>query len=196
MAESKVEIANGALIKIGAKQIQGFTDDTVEGRTVNLRYEPCRRAVLRMHPWNCALKRVKLSPLSTTPAFGYDQQFELPGDWLRIIQVNWQLDHDYRIENNRIHIDQEEVDLLYLYDLEDTAKMDALLSEAISAYLAYDIAYKITQRSEVRAEMFEIFRATMSRAATVDSQEDARRIIDASEWVDSRFGLIDDRSGK
>ena len=43
--------------------------------------------MLRAHPWNCAIKRVILSPDVEMPAFGYTYQFTLPADWIRTLSV-------------------------------------------------------------------------------------------------------------
>lgn len=196
MAGSKVAIANSALIKIGATPILSLDDDTKEGRTCKARYDEVRRIVLRLHPWNCAIKRVILSPLSTDPVFGFTNQFELPADCLRVLYPNVDSDPEYRVEGRTIQIDSSEIQLKYVYDLEDTSKMDVLLAEAISTYLAFDIAYAITQKDSVRDAMFGLWRNIESKAKTIDAQEDSRSVLEADTWVEERFYDGIDRSGR
>lgn len=196
MAEGIVEICNSALVKIGAKTILALDENSKESRTCSVRYDPVRRLVLRSHPWNSAIKRVVLSPLSTAPVFGTTQQFQLPADCLRVLQVNYLDDKYYRIEGRTIQVSADEVDLKYVYDLEDTGQMDALLSEAIAAYLAFDISYAITQDNAVQNAMFAAWQRISSKAKTVDGQEDSRMFLDASEWVDSRLSSGLDESAR
>ncbi len=80
MPSSFVEIANSAIVKVGGRSIQSLDDDTVEAKTCKLRMEPCKRIVLRMHPWNFAIERVSLAPLVSTPAFEFSAEFQLPSD--------------------------------------------------------------------------------------------------------------------
>ncbi len=67
MAQSNTEVANAALLKIGAKPSATIlADSTPEGEVCLARLEICKRAVLRMHPWNFAIKRASLSPTFVT----------------------------------------------------------------------------------------------------------------------------------
>jgi hypothetical protein len=192
MAESIVEICNSALVKIGAKTILSLTDDSKEANICSVRYNPVRRMVLRSHPWNSAIKRVVISPLTTTPVFGTTNQFELPADCLRVLEVNYSDDCYYRIEGRTIQVSADEINLKYVYDLKDTGQMDSLLSEAIGTYLAFDISYAITEDSAVQNAMAGLWSSIVRTAKTVDGQEDSRMFLDASEWMDSRInGAVD-----
>lgn len=63
MAQSAVEVANAALSKLGSnKFITTLADGTVESIACNDRLDVCKRALLRMHPWNFAMKRASLTP--------------------------------------------------------------------------------------------------------------------------------------
>jgi hypothetical protein len=56
MAES-VTIANAALVHLGGQLITALTDTSREAKFCNERIAKARKAVLRMHPWNFAMKR-------------------------------------------------------------------------------------------------------------------------------------------
>lgn len=67
----KLVIANGALLRLGAKKIDSFSEQTDSARACLQWIDPVRREALRAHPWNFALKRKKLNgfPQATlTPA--------------------------------------------------------------------------------------------------------------------------------
>jgi hypothetical protein len=61
MAVTDVSIANMALSHVGQhNQIAALSDSTEAARQCNLHFEPVRDALLRSHPWNFAVKRVRL----------------------------------------------------------------------------------------------------------------------------------------
>ena len=49
---SKVEIANRALQKLGAKRIASLSEDSRNARAINAAYDTLREAELRAHTWS------------------------------------------------------------------------------------------------------------------------------------------------
>lgn len=96
---SSVSICSNALLALGAHPINDFDEDTDHARLCANLYPTVRNKLLRAHLWNCAIKRVVLSPVSSAPEFGYGYQFSLPGDLIRVLSVGESRDDiDYRIE--------------------------------------------------------------------------------------------------
>lgn len=62
MAQSDLECANIALTKIGAAKITALADNTETAIVCNLVIDPLKKSLLRMSPWNFAIKRANLSP--------------------------------------------------------------------------------------------------------------------------------------
>lgn len=62
MAQSQLEVANAALYKIGQSKISSLGASDENAIACNDRLEICKRAVLRMHPWNFAIKRASIEP--------------------------------------------------------------------------------------------------------------------------------------
>src|SRR5687767_3376039 len=62
MAQSDVECANIALTKLGAAKITTLSDTTETAIAANLCLGPLKKALLRAHPWNFAIKRKRLTP--------------------------------------------------------------------------------------------------------------------------------------
>jgi hypothetical protein len=186
MATSDVEICNSAITKIGGATIMSLSDETVEAATCNLRLDPCRRIVLRMHPWNCAIGRVELAPDVDVPAFDFTSQFTLPADCLRVLEVAD--DIEYRIEGRKIVSDGTSISLKYLKNVTDPTQLDELVSEAIACYLAYDIAYKVTQKTSVQDACWKQLQLVLRQAKTVDAQEERDYEIQANTLLESRIG--------
>jgi hypothetical protein len=87
-----------------------------------------RNYVLRRHPWNCAVKRVTLSPDVTSPGFDYAFQFTLPSDYLKVLQVGeYGAEVDYRIESGKLLSDDNPCLLRYIWRNDNPATWDDLL---------------------------------------------------------------------
>ena len=84
----KVEIANRALTKLGAERILLLTDPSKEARVMNAMFDTVMDAELRRHRWKFALKRATLPALVATPEWGYAYAYQLPSDFLALVQVN------------------------------------------------------------------------------------------------------------
>lgn len=61
MATNNLEIANGALLRLGAKPITLLTEETARAKLCNAWIDKVRRQALRAHPWHCALARTLLN---------------------------------------------------------------------------------------------------------------------------------------
>ena len=167
---SVVQICNSALNQLGASSITALTDDSKNARLCNERYTTIRDAVFRAHPWNCLIKRVQLAQDSDTPAWGFDYQYTLPADCLRILGIK-DYNSDYKVEGRKLLISESEVYLIYLAQITDVNELDVLLRETISAHLAQDIAYAITANLQVANLMAEKYQAKLSEARHADSSE-------------------------
>ncbi|MEI1745805.1 hypothetical protein V8P95_15290 [Acinetobacter baumannii] len=109
----KVHIINNALSLIGAASITSFEENTANARRVKKIYDTSRKALLRLHPFQCSIKRIKLTPLTEAPVFGYAYQYQLPDDLIRIINANTE---DYTIETDKLLSDSNELNLVYVFD--------------------------------------------------------------------------------
>ena len=188
MPDSWVQVANSALTKLGDSLIVSFDDDSPRAALVKERYQPARDHVLRMHPWNCAMKRVSSANLSSpAPAFDYTYYHSLPDDWLRTIFIGPD-GTDYRIEGRYIATDATELEHRYIRRVSDPTEIDTLCGEAIAFYLAWDICTRLQQNGEIKQEMWNGFQAMLRTAKTVDAQEEPTKELRANEWLDSRWG--------
>lgn len=183
---SPVAICNGAVLKLGCDIIQSLTDNNNVAKVCNARYTVLRDELLRSHPWKFALKRVSLAPLDSTPAFGYEQQFQLPPDCLRPFIVN-ENKYDWTQEGELILTNQEEVQLIYIARVPE-AKFDANFSELLSSRIAMDICYKLTQSNprsqELRAEYLVML--ADARSFSAQSAKTEKYII-ADDFINVRY---------
>lgn len=84
---SDLDIANLALVMIGAQRIAALTDNSRNARELNAIYVFYRESELRAHNWGFAINRVILPALSETPPFGFQFYYQKPPDMLKLIEA-------------------------------------------------------------------------------------------------------------
>lgn len=188
---SMVDIANRALQKLGAERITSLTQDTENARAVNACYEIVRDAELRSHPWNFAIKRAQLAEDAIGPAFGFDAQFTLPSDFLRLMppdeNANYN-DLDWQIEGKKILTnDSGPLNIRYIYRVTDTAEYDSLFIEMFACKLAAELCEQLTQ-SNSKAQMVrdDYIRATRE-AKRLNAFENKPSEQQTDTWITGRL---------
>lgn len=84
---SQVSICNQALGWIGANLITSLDDDNREAQLCKTNFDDLRDAVLEEREWTFAVRRITLAPLLLTPKYGYGNQFLLPPQVIRVLNV-------------------------------------------------------------------------------------------------------------
>lgn len=168
-----VQVCSNALLTLGQRPINSFQDlsDSVLA-AANL-WPMVRDAVLRAHPWNCATKRVVLSPETTAPAFGYDYRFILPGDCLRVLSVGRDQSEEfpYVIESGELLCDESVVYLRYVWRNELPATWDAILNRAMTAAMAEVLAVPATGDLQKKQAANNDYLLALQQARAIDGQE-------------------------
>lgn len=197
---SQVEIANRALTKLGAARIISFDDDNKQARAVKSMFEIVRDAELRAHLWSFSVKRVSLAALSTTPTWGFDYEYQLPSDYLRLVQVNDvypgpSLD-DYRnasvaeyvVESRKILTNlTAPLNIRYMARIEDTTQWDATFVEALASRLAFEMCEDLTQSNTKKDSARQDYREALIAAIRSDGIEQPPQDLPDDGWVLSRL---------
>lgn len=197
MATSEVQIANAALIKLGAGRITAFTDDHEHARIMGERYPLVRDAELTRHVWRFAVGRDELAALADAPAFGYAYQYQVPTDFLRLIsagdyapgldmaEIRGGLDmEDYTIEGRLILTDYPApLSIRYVRKVTDVSQFDPAFCEALASRLAYETALKIADSTSTKEQAGADYKAAIREAIRANVlQLPAQRIPDNS-WI-------------
>lgn len=185
MASSDIDIVNRALGLLGAKFITSLTEDTKEANFSNTLYADSRNAVFRAHPWNCLTKRVSLSLLSTTPAYDFDFEFQLPADFLRIVTPE-DPTLIYKIEGNKLLTYEDTFKTTYIAKITTVAQYDALLIDTLAARLAHDLAMPLVQNLKTLEAMRSLYLQKLQEARSVDAMEGTPEGLEAEFYIESR----------
>ncbi len=188
MSATPVSICSNALLMLGDDPISSFNDGTDRALLAANTWESARDYVLRSHPWNCATKRVILAPDGTAPAFGWNYQFQLPADWLRVLAVGEEGERPrYAIEGRKILFDETQLKLTYLFRNEVPATWDALLVHAMTLVMRAIFSYPITQSGSIEQLVESTMAPLLRQARSVDGQEEPPQAMDDSPLMQSRF---------
>ena len=185
---SSVSVCSNALVMLGGAPFSSFEEPKPHVRIAANLYPTVRDDVLRLHNWNCATDRVILAPMATPPAFDFAYQFQLPGDWLRTIQVGKKGEPlEYRAEGQRLLANVTALPLVYSFrnTVEDTWSTN--LIHLLELAMAAKMAYAVTSSSSVRDSYRDEFARELKVAKAVDGQDDPPEEFAEGSFVESRF---------
>lgn len=165
---TKVDIANQALSLIGADSITSFEENTSTARRMKTVYDTSRKALLRLHPFQCSTKRIQLNPISKQPEFGYTYQFQLPDDLIRIINTNTE---DYTVETDKLLSNSNQLNLVYVFDNKNEETYDSLFIESLVLYLAYKLSKAVTGSQGTSDSYYMQCQELLRQAKATQAQE-------------------------
>src|SRR5688572_16383166 len=163
---AKIDIINWALGYIGEKAITNpDSPETPAGRRIVERYDPCRKEVIRRHPWNFAEIWANVN-ITTAPPFGYDDAYTLPEDFVRLLFIGDATCTDSRNRNFKLlnqgspnyrrvialnNSGDEELPIGYSADIQLLSQWDPLALKVFSYFLALDSAKGTTGKDSLVA---------------------------------------------
>ena len=194
MAETELTIANMALGRVGGKKIDVVDDTTNEGKQVGIHYEQTRNSLLRSFAWRFASGRDELDENSSTPDFGWEKQFDLPDDFVKLVGVfedngtskNLTLS-SFKIEGRLLLTNDTTVKILYVKQVTDTNLFDPLFIEALVLSLAVKLSMALGQDEKGRLELKRELISILSDIRVVDKQEqETVGRLGLQPWIDQR----------
>lgn len=188
MALTAIALCSRALIKVGAGTIASFEEGTAESEVCANLYPSIRDAMISSHPWNFATGQATLPLLVAEPVADYAHAFQLPSDFLRALSAGIGgrgQGLSYRLAENRLHCDSEEVVLTYVFR-PDEASFPPFFDQALIARLAAEFCIPLTE-STARAEfLHRIAEEEFRRAKLIDGQQDVPSSISSFPLVEVR----------
>jgi hypothetical protein len=191
---SSTDICNLALDLLSAGTVQDIeTPSNATEELLQRWYGLTRKKLLREHPWNFAIRRAQLAASSTAPAFGYNKQYPVPADFVRLLTINDSVytsdvpapSSHYKVENNHIltsnlFADASVLNITYVSDFTTVSQMDPLFVDLLAYEIAVGVAYKLAESQANVQRVAEILRQKSALAKAVDGQEDPPRVIERS----------------
>lgn len=188
MSTDSIELSSRALVKLGARPIGSFADETTEARVAASLYPLVRDALLCAHPWSFATTKVALTAEASEPVADFEHAFLLPDGFLKALSVG----HGargrglvFQIVNREIHTNTDEIVLSYVFRA-DEADFPPYFAAALVTRLAAEFCIPITENT-ARAERFSrLADEELRLAKLVDSQQDTPRRVEDFTLIEAR----------
>lgn len=182
MPQSEVDICNVALAEIGAEIIENFQDTSQTARLCRLFYDRSRDELLSEYRWNFALKRANLTLLTETPVYEFDNAYQLPTDLLRVWDTSLGSEA-WRIEDNVLLTDADEVCILYSARVEDVGKFSMSFRRTLELRVAASLALPLTREPSIANLFMNKFQEQLANARAYDSQENSPEVTGPGDEI-------------
>ncbi|SAL59660.1 gp11 [Caballeronia peredens] len=193
---SQAEICNRALTKLGAARITDVLENSKSARAMNALWDTVRKAELRRRIWQFATTRTTLPAVSPAPAWGFNNAFQLPSDFLRLVQVNDtfavpgltdyrdQDDSAYVIENNQIlTVFNAPLKIRYIQNVTEPGRFDPLFVEMLASKLAYEACEEITQSTSKKQAAKDDYKEALREAVATGAVERVPQGFPDDSWM-------------
>lgn len=186
------DIANLALDVLKEARISSIEDARPIAQWLKRNFYVTRDALLEEAEWNFALKRVSLPSMVDVPAFGWDKQYLLPGDCIRVLPLTCDgtlegAPISYEVEGGRILTDAiAPLKVRYVYRNENFSAYPATFVQALSGKLAVRMAHWLTGKSSFVQIAEGIYRDAMSKAWLADACQGSQPRPVSDAWVSAR----------
>lgn len=197
---SVIQVANRALTKLGSARITSLSDDVKAARSISSCFEDLRDDELRTSRWQFAMKRTTMAALADAPTFGYQYQYALPSDFLRLDMINDEfpaavMDNyigaetlDYTIEGNLILTDiAAPLKLRYISRIEDPNQWDVNFREMLASRIAAEICEDLTQSDTKKQAAWNDYKRAKSNAIRMGAIEKPPTTPPDNTWIISRI---------
>lgn len=197
---SQIEIVNRALYKLGAGRILSLADNVNRARVMADLWPTTRDLCLRSYLWSFALKRAILDPLADAPLWGYAKQFQLPADFLRMVQVNdifvGPSMSDYRnsdesmyaIEGQNLLCDlASPLKIRYIWRVNAEGLFVSDFCDALACFLALAGCQQITQSETKKESIRNDLKESLRNAMRVNAIEKPSQPIPDDTWMLGRL---------
>lgn len=189
MATTETDLANLALGHLGCARISELLENSPQAEHCRRMWGNCRDRLLRQYPWNFATKRVRLSALGQAPAFEWARAYQLPGDCLKVLEVNGCAagvgNTPFQIEAGAILTNFADCRLKYTRRIDQVSAWDAAFCELFSYELAKDIAPSFTLQPASIQMLDQLAAPARSRAQEANATETKPRVIGYFDRVDA-----------
>lgn len=194
---SQTDIINMALDLLEEEPMLDPDDDRAPIRWMKRNLQPAIDGMLRLHPWNFAVRRKALSAETGAPVSGWKRQYVLPPDCLRVLPLNdgtlLGRSVPYALEGRRILTNAEApIQIVYVGRPDDATVLDALFVQALAATLASRAANWITGKQSYAQALRQQAQELILQAQMVDALEGTPADPEADDFVMGRFtGPVD-----
>jgi hypothetical protein len=201
MSVTQSQICNLALAHIKQTQTLISNLDTDEGNVADilrLHYDIARQYVLNDHKWNFATKRESLALISDSASTRWTYQYSYPNNCISMREVEtndlttpipFEI-QNYNDDTKCVFTNQANAIGVFTFDATNPLVFSSGFVNAFSWYLASEIAPALSEDSRVQEACLTVYRNTITKARTMDSNEGEADATPDAAWDRARIGGI------
>ena len=217
MALNKIELFNRAIGEAGGRALLVTGDENnSEARYCNLYYDPVRRMLLRVAPWNCARKILPMVEIGTlaeeTSVYPWGYMYEYPEDCVKFRSLTASAPVDAapvssgdlqyapvyypegrynftigNVDGARVILSNAtNISGIYNFDNEDTETFDSGLEDAIVAALAAKLSIPLGGKLNLKQLLIAEAKEVIKSARVSDGNEVPRSVDHVPDWIAGR----------
>ena len=199
---SQLSIANHCLDLLGETSITDINASVERAERILAAWDDTRDAALRARSWRFSIARRSWAKDVAAPAWGFDNQFTIDGDVVRVLQVdeyypaavlsdfNNSDSAEFRIEGSKILTSLgSPLKVKVIVNSIDVGAWDACFARVMACDLADRLSTRITGSENIKARIKSERRDALSEARHANALEDPPTQIADSSWMASRFSV-------
>jgi hypothetical protein len=157
-------------------------DESKEAKLCKEQYEKQRDDLLRAHKWNFAIGRQQLAKSTDyVPPFKYESAFPYPANVLRVLKLDvnegralgereWAIEMDPSDYKKYIVCNEGSIAIEAIYRVPES-RFETMFAEVLATKIASDLAYALTNSSQLKALLFDQYKNMLADARAFDAQE-------------------------
>ncbi len=179
LSKDWLSLSNEALSLCNKDQIQSFKEGSQQSLSCSTLLPGIVSRVLYERDWKCARKRARIAADASEPAFGYEYQYSLPNDFLRVSEINAD---NWTVEGDKILADESPLEIIYIAFPSSPSSLNAELRSAIVYFLASEIALTLTSDSSMVSTYRSLAENEMARAKLNESAGEKDLVPEFNNW--------------
>jgi hypothetical protein len=198
---SRTQVINDGLRAISANLIADPDEDTESARQAKGVYEQVVRTELEGQAWYFAKDQASLPALADAPIFKYARAFNLPSDFLRLVEIEgrWAFSiirgvdteplPDYEMQGRAILTNLgAPLNIGYLRDVtSDPTLWSPAFAGVVSAALAVTLAMPLTKSEGMVSLAEKLYQKALRRAKTANAIQMPPQNIPDGSWITARL---------
>jgi hypothetical protein len=194
MAVTNVMLANAALSELGDYCIETWGESSAEMDDINEVWEYVLRETLNLADWKFALAQAQLAHGAGSPTLEFENDFDMPSDWIRTVRISDRATMDYFDEwsqvGNQIHANADDLFMEYVAYTETYANFPSNFQRVFVARLAYRIAKKKSAPDGKQQALFQLMNETQRAVLSIEGTQSPPRKMRPSGWVSARYQSV------
>ncbi|MBQ0013558.1 MAG: hypothetical protein KBS86_03255 [Proteobacteria bacterium] len=170
---TKIDLCSMALLKLGEKPIQSWTDDCAPAQLARTLFGPIVDTLITMHPWRFATKTFDLLP----DAHG---DFIIPSCVLRILHCKGQ------IVGNKIFSNADNLRIVALTRV-PVESFPSYFASLAATKLAIEFCIPLTSDQTIMRMLIALYDSELQSAKFIDSTTSVSQDIDNFALINARF---------